>query len=218
MRGVLAHEGRRAGEAFRPVERPRVLERLQQATRYRVAVIIAPAGFGKSIALRQYLEHECNVVRYDVPPDATSLASFVRALVEALGEIAPAAHATLGSALEGADATDDPSAHLASWLALHIPSRPLLLAIDDLHIADQDERVSEFVRRLVERTAEDVRWIFASRTPSGLPIPSWIIYGILERTVTEADLQLSIDEARALAHQASIALTPVEVSELLDKV
>ncbi len=88
MRSVIrsiAADGRPdLGGVFRPIDRPRVLERLATAAQYRIATIIAPAGFGKSVAIRQFLETVAASVVYDVPSDATSLLPFVRGFADAL--------------------------------------------------------------------------------------------------------------------------------------
>ncbi|HEV7180013.1 MAG TPA: hypothetical protein VGN11_09080, partial [Candidatus Baltobacteraceae bacterium] len=44
------------GGVFVPIVRRRVIDRIGSAAMQRVVLIVAPAGYGKSVALTQYLE------------------------------------------------------------------------------------------------------------------------------------------------------------------
>ncbi|MBV9234131.1 MAG: hypothetical protein JO030_08820, partial [Candidatus Eremiobacteraeota bacterium] len=52
---VIEAGPRDEASAFAPIERPRVVERLAAALRFPIALVVAPAGYGKSVVLRQYL-------------------------------------------------------------------------------------------------------------------------------------------------------------------
>ncbi|HKU81790.1 MAG TPA: hypothetical protein VJP76_06425, partial [Candidatus Tumulicola sp.] len=54
--------------SFEDDPRTRVVRRLRQAAEYRIVVLLAAAGFGKSIALRQFLETLDGSARVDVTP------------------------------------------------------------------------------------------------------------------------------------------------------
>jgi hypothetical protein len=56
VRGLISVDRLDAAKPFRPILRPRLSERLNQATEYRICLIVAPAGYGKSVAMRHYLE------------------------------------------------------------------------------------------------------------------------------------------------------------------
>ena len=72
--------------------RARINERLEHATRFPVTLIVAPAGFGKSVALRDFLESgTMDAVRYDVRREDGTLLAFVRQFVNVLANAAPSA-------------------------------------------------------------------------------------------------------------------------------
>ena len=52
IRPVTADGRIETGGPFTPVRRPRVVERIATAATQRIALILAPAGYGKSVALR----------------------------------------------------------------------------------------------------------------------------------------------------------------------
>src|SRR6202011_5377551 len=165
------------GGVFRPIDRPRVLERLATAAQYRIATIIAPAGFGKSVAVRQFVETVASSVVYDVPPDASTLLSFVRGFADALEGVVPALRRSLATALDGARSSDAPGRDLAAWVATHIRSLDTLIVVDDLHNGEGDPEISRFITAVVDRTRDGPRWLFSSRRPLQLPVASWLPCG-----------------------------------------
>src|SRR5581483_12320130 len=92
-----------------PLMRARVNDRLARATRFPVTVLIAPAGFGKSVALRDFLETaRLEAVRVEVARDDATLLLFARRLADALAPLAPDARAAFPAAQERIAAADDP--------------------------------------------------------------------------------------------------------------
>ena len=90
------------GGVFVPItRRRRVLERIASAAMQRVVLIVAPAGYGKSVALRQYLEGSRRAARtIQRLPDSASLLGFLRGFAEAIADVAPDARTTLAGAYE----------------------------------------------------------------------------------------------------------------------
>lgn len=87
--------------------RPRLVERLREAGAYRVTIIAAPAGFGKSTVLSQFLEGAQRCSRVDIVPGMTTaqLAAGLTAALEA---------ATETIAVDGVDALSDPASGVAT--------------------------------------------------------------------------------------------------------
>ncbi len=205
------------GGVFVPVVRRRVLERLASAAMQRIVLVIAPAGYGKSVALRQFLDsipEPC--VRYDVLPDNGGLLGFLRGFADALIEIAPDARATLAGAYERNAGSDQPGADLAMWMHAHLKGHRGIIAIDDLHVAQDDREVTRFLASLIERTKGRVQWIIASRTALGLPIGTWLAYGESDLAIDEHDLKFSFEEARDAAKTFRLGVRDEELYELLN--
>ena len=178
---------------FRSVVRTRVLERIAQACAYPVALIVAPAGYGKSVALRQYLDRLSEpFVRFDVRPEHTTLPSFVRAFAESLGSIAPHMVASLPDALRGTPT----SGELAAWFNVQLKGYRGLIVVDDLQFATATE-ISQFLRAAIDLTKGRARWLLASRSMPDLPIASWTTYEDMDLAIDESDLAFTVEEARA---------------------
>lgn len=205
-----------AGGAFTPIYRPRVQERLETAAQLRVTLIVAPAGYGKSISLRHFLDRlDGPHVRYDVHPDNAKLPGFVRGLADALSPIAPDARKTVASAHESAAKSSSPARDLALWMHAHLKAFSGVIAIDDLHVTEEDPNVTRFLSELVERTKGRVRWVFASRSYLDLPVGTWMAYQDMDLAIDEADLAFTPEEAREAARSARIGVRDEELKDLL---
>lgn len=213
----VAADGRiETGGIFTPIHRQRVVERIAAAATQRVVLIIAPAGYGKSVALRQYLDAAREPhVRYDVYPEHGSLLGFVRGFADALLDLAPDARKTVSGAYEKSRGSKTPGHDLALWLHAHIKTYNGVIAIDDLHLVEGDPEITKFLVSLIERTRGRTRWIVASRSPLDLPFGSWLAYGEMDLMVDEKDLEFSIDEARQAARASRVSVRDEELQEIL---
>lgn len=204
------------GGVFKPVRRSRVVERIASAAVYRIVLVVAPAGYGKSLAVDQYLEtREDAFVRFNVQPDHASLLGFLRGLTEALSPIAPYARKNLRAAYEANGTSPNAGSDLAMWMYSHLKGYDGLIAIDDLHLAESDREVSDFLTSLIYRTRGRCRWLLASRSTLSLPVGSWLAYGEMDLTIDEDDLKFTLTEAREAAKAARVAVRDDELEQLL---
>ncbi|MEA2689773.1 MAG: hypothetical protein QOD51_2380, partial [Candidatus Eremiobacteraeota bacterium] len=215
IRSVAADGRPDLGGVFRPIDRPRVLDRLATAAQYRIATIIAPAGFGKSVAVRQFVATVPSAVVYDVPPDGSTLLPFVRGFADALENVVPALRRSLATAFDGARSSDAPGRELAAWMATHIRMLDTLIVVDDLHHGENDAEISRFITALVDRTKDGPRWLFSSRSPLQLPVASWLAYGESDLVVDAVDLRFNIDEAKQSARATRVAVRDEELEQSL---
>ncbi|MHB8146581.1 MAG: helix-turn-helix transcriptional regulator [Vulcanimicrobiaceae bacterium] len=204
------------GGVFAPILRPRVLERIGSAAMQRVVLLVAPAGYGKSVALRQYLQQSAVPhISYDVRLENAGLLGFLRGLADALEKVAPQARATLAGAYERNAGSASPGADLALWMDSHLKAFRGVIAIDDLHFAQEEREVTRCLAALIERTKGRVQWIIASRSTLGLPIGTWLAYGESDLAVDEHDLRFSVEEARDAARSFRLSVREEELHELL---
>lgn len=205
------------GGVFVPIVRHRVIERIASAALQRVVLVIAPAGYGKSVALRQYLDTLTEpYLRYDVLPENAGLLGFLRGMADSLSEAAPDARATLAGAYEKNASAASPGSDLALWMHSHLKAYRGVIAIDDLHIAQGDREVTRFLTSLIERTKGRVQWIIASRATIGLPIGTWLAYGDSDLAIDEHDLKFSVEEAKEAARVFKLGVRDDELFELLN--
>jgi DNA-binding CsgD family transcriptional regulator len=212
----------RRGRVVRPVPSPhpvraRLNDRLARAARFPIALVVAPAGFGKSTALRDFLQtSHLDAVRFDVRREEQTLHAFARRFSEVLDEIAPGIAAAFPAMQERMLSARDAPHLVCDWFAEHFKDANATIVVDDLHFAAADPGSIAFLAALVERTAERARWILAGRSDSDLPIASWLAYGRMDSPVDENDLRLTLDEALAAAGAAQPDVLPADIESLWD--
>lgn len=195
------------------VERTRLVERLRRSAERRVALVIAPPGFGKSTLIRQARDVAGIDAFYRVPPESRTLLAFLRGLTSALEASVPGAHLSLAIAYERAIQSSSPGAELALWLSEHLRGASIRIAIDDLHYASAPE-VPEFVQRSVEMSPDSVQWLLVLREGAKLPLASWLAHGICDVPIAEAELRFSPAEVESLAADVAPELAAAAVSEI----
>ncbi|MBC5809722.1 MAG: hypothetical protein GIW95_02540 [Candidatus Eremiobacteraeota bacterium] len=213
IRGLVPVTGGDAANPFEPLVRERLVERVRHAAKLRVTLVVAPAGFGKSLAIRQFLDRERpEHVRFTVRREHADVNGFVRGLAEALEPFVLPKHvAGLQRALKGATSPHE----------LSVAAEPALKAfggtivIDDLHVAAGSRDVSALLSDLIERRSGGTGWIVATRDGLSLPVASWLAYGLCDMPIDEVDLRLTPDEAKALTQLADVSLRDADVEELL---
>ena len=110
---------------------------------YPVTLLVAPAGYGKSVVLRQYLAGLREpYVRFALRSEHATLLSFLRGFAEALSDRAPHAITALAGAYERTTSSAKRSNELARWMHAHLESFRGVIAIDDLHAANDDPEVA----------------------------------------------------------------------------
>jgi ATP/maltotriose-dependent transcriptional regulator MalT len=215
IRGLVAVNRAESVKPFEPIIRNRVMERLADATSHRIAVIVAPAGFGKSVAVRHFLDREqIKHVRYAVRREHATLLGFARGFAEAIEPVAPKAVKSIASVYERAMKTDSPAQELAAWAFAHIKDFDGTIVIDDFHEA-KDSNCSRFLADLVDRSKETTRWLIATRETLELPVASWLAYGHMDLPIDEVDLKITADEAAELAKFVGIAMRQTDITELV---
>lgn len=216
MLRAVGHSGKTdSGGAFSPIWRERVLRRLQNAAQQRITVMVAPAGYGKSVALRQFLETSpLPYVHFEVAKEHATLLGFARGLADAFAEHAPDARASLSIAYDKNRSSKTAGTNLAAWLHAHIKDFDGLVVIDDLQRIESDPRTREFLVALIELTKPRTRWLLSSRATVALPIASWMAYSELDLLIDEHDLAFSDEEMRAAARAYRVGMNDEELQSL----
>ena len=186
------------------VERRRLSTRLANGAKYPVTLLVAPAGYGKSIALDSYLRDVSGeVLRFNVRRAHGSLARFTRALAAAFEPSLPRMGQSLAIAHERAIQSPKPSDILAIWLAEHLDGVPRTIVIDDLHHCEGDRGIAALLASTILRAGSHVRWILATRSTLDLPLASWLARGDSDLPIDERALRFSLEEAHALGEMTA---------------
>src|SRR5271157_1000755 len=196
-----------------PVVRPALLERLSAGYAGGVTLISAPAGSGKTVLLRSWIDAAGLGERtawVSVERDERDEQRFWLAVVEALrtaagmegpiGDLGPApgfdSDAVVERIIDGARSLD----------------KPLLLVIDDLHHL-VDPRALSPLELLLDRRPPQLRVILSTRHDPPLGLHRLRLAGELTE-LRATDLRFQLDETNALFSAAGITLSVAAVGSL----
>ncbi len=193
--------------------RSRLTVRLKTAGRYPATVVCAPEGYGKTTAIRQFLEaHPAATLELGLLPEHGSLVSFARALAETLAPVAPGLRASFARAIEFALQSSSAEEELAIWILGHLDkSAERTVLLDDLHHCVRDDRIGNLIERLLIESPSGYRWLIASRV---LPaaIERWKERRLCAPPLDEHELRFTETEMRGIAE--SMGLSPALAQSL----
>ncbi len=198
------------------VVRPRLAERLSRAEESSLTLVSAPAGFGKTTLLTEWLAtlptQKRSVAWLSLDERDNDPALFWTYLVAALRTVAPEVGAGTLALLQSPQSSLD--AVLATLVNdLSSLSDDLVLVLDDYHVIEGPE-VHDGMAFLVEHLPPQVHLVIAGRADPGLPLARMRGRGDLVE-VRAADLRFTAEEAAAyLNGSMGLTLTAGDVAAL----
>ena len=197
----------------RSVDRERLRARLDAAAEARLVLVSAPAGFGKSTLLADWLgQLAVHGAWLSLDARDNDIVRFARYLAAAMPQLA--------AATEEAAAFEAPAFDPELALA-HILDRiaaagdGTVLVLDDYHLIDEPA-IHRLVASLVERLPSGARLAIATRADPPLPLARLRARGELVEVRAE-DLRFTATEADALVRSTGVELSSAEVEELTDR-
>jgi LuxR family maltose regulon positive regulatory protein len=177
------------------VVRPRLSERLRQGTQAKLTLVSAPAGFGKTSVLAEWLTtaaaRKRSVAWLSLEEDDGQPASFWTYVVTALARAVPGVGADALSLL----ASPQPQVQtvLATLLNdLSAVPNDVDLVLDDYHLVDGPD-IGAGMRFLLEHLPPNVHLVISTRVDPALPLPRLRARGELVE-VRAVDLRFTPDE------------------------
>src|SRR4051812_25608919 len=192
----------------RLVQRARLTDRLRAdgGEGPRLVLVAAPAGFGKTTLLAQWLAADSpqrRVAWLGLDPRDADLRLFLTHLVASIQTVEPAAGVDALALLE-AGATTPPDAVLVSLINdLDVLAGPTVVALDDYHVIDAPA-VHEAVTFLLDRLSPQVTLAMPTRADPPLPLSRLRARGELVE-VRAADLRFTTGEAEAFLNSEAVA-------------
>jgi LuxR family transcriptional regulator, maltose regulon positive regulatory protein len=201
------------------VARPRLRDRLRGGERSRLVLVSAPAGFGKTTLLADWLAEtaaetaaERSVVWLSLDPEDAEPAPFWTCVLAALQTAVPAAGV---AATELLGIQPLPTEQLLTGLLNDLSAAPgeLWLVLDDYHLVEGRE-VAAGMAFLLDHLPPQVHVVLSTRADPDLPLSRWRVRGELTE-VRAADLRFTPDEVGSyLAGAVGPGLAPADVAAL----
>jgi LuxR family maltose regulon positive regulatory protein len=202
------------------VERPRLLQKLDEGLEInrRVTLVSAPAGFGKSTCIADWINRKdrepFSWLSLDSADDDPG--RFFNYLIAALQKIKP----DLGLEIEGAlYAGQLPSAEIIATTLVNEISQMgnrFLLSLDDFHMI-QDRFILEFFEKLLANPPEPLHLVLLTREDPPLPLAQLRANNLLTE-IRARDLRFTVsDAARLLNEKMGLSLSEKDMSILEEK-
>lgn len=197
------------------VVRPRLSALLDAKPWARLALVSAPAGFGKTTAVAAWSSSShvraATVLLQRTDNDTVR---FLRALARAL----ESSSETSGAGPQIGEDDDASAAAVVEWLRLAshaAPERRVALALDDYHLID-DPRIHRIVATVIDRLPERGLVVIATRADPPIPLARLRARDELVE-VRAADLRFSSEEAAELLRMSGVELDAGELDELTSR-
>ena len=199
------------------VARPRLRQALRPGAATRLTLASAPAGFGKTTLLGEWLHdwqagEERRLAWLSLDASDADPTSFWTYVVTALQATVPG---TAPGALELIAASPLPTELVLTSLVNDLATTPgeVCLVLDDYHLADGPE-VSTGMTFLLDHLPPQVHVVISTRSDPELPLPRWRMRGELVE-IRAADLRFTADETTEyLNGAAGLDLTADELAVL----
>ncbi len=203
----------------RLVQRARLTDQLgaDGVQRPRLVLVAAPAGFGKTTLLTQWLAAAANSQRrvawLALDPGDADVRIFLAHLAAAIQTTEPEAGVDALALLEAGDATATDAVMVSLINDLDLLAGPTVVALDDYHVIDR-AAVHEAVTFLLDNLPPQVTLAMTTRADPPLPLSRLRARGELVE-VRAADLRFTADEAELFLNDVmGLRLEPALVAAL----
>jgi LuxR family maltose regulon positive regulatory protein len=202
------------------VPRPRLAERLDRGTALKLVLVSAPAGFGKTTLLTEWLAagpagpaDERRAAWLSLDRADNDPASFWTYVVAALRTAAPGVGENALALLQAPQPPPIETVLTALLNDLGALAGDIVLVLDDYHVVDASD-VQDGMAFLLDHLSPWLHVVIASRADPALPLARWRARGELAE-IRAAELRFTPDEAAAyLNEMMGLQLTARDVAAL----
>lgn len=198
------------------VVRSRLMARLHGILGCKITVIRAPAGFGKSTALAQWIDstpHDTAAGWLSCDADDSEYGRFVRYFVAALHGADPAVGRHVPAMLNSSPVVPTDSVVTAIVNDMSRLTRPFVVILDDTHLIESSQ-VSAFVNTVLTYAPPAFHLVLMTRDEAPVNVARARVAGQLLE-LDERDLKFSLDDSEVLLNQVhGLGLSASEVIAL----
>ncbi len=187
------------------VARPRLATRLEEGAGSGLVLVVAPAGYGKTVLLAEWARTTRHPIGWlSLDTGDNDPARFWRHVLAALDRIRPGLDERVGPLLgppAPAGVEGIVTALINDLAAGSAEDDAVLLVLDDFH-AINAEAVHASLGYLLDHRPPGLRLVLASRSDPPLGLARMRARGVMTE-VRSGDLRFTLDEARALLHEGT---------------
>jgi LuxR family maltose regulon positive regulatory protein len=178
------------------VQRPHLLERLQQIKRFPLTIVSAPAGYGKSVLLSSWSQQcDCHSAWLSLDEEDNDLGTFESYFLAALNRVLPSFGNELLSIVNGARLPPAPVFVDLLFNELSLLEDDIVLILDDYSVIANDD-VHGLINELMNHPHPRLHLVLGTRHDPQLALNDWRAQGQLFE-LRSSDLRFSLEETRA---------------------
>lgn len=199
------------------VIRPRLMQRLDESSRFRLTLVTAPAGFGKTTLAGRWI-HSSSVKAAWVSLDPTNneVFGFWSDVSHAIDRLFPGFAAIAVPILRSSRGSAAETAISFLLYELERITEPLVLVLDDYHVI-ASTAVHDSLAFVIEHLPEQIRLILISRTIPPLPLSRLRVRKQMVQ-IDARDLRFTLEEAQVLQENSlDRPLSPKDLALLEQK-
>jgi LuxR family maltose regulon positive regulatory protein len=197
------------------VLRPKIIARLNEVDHWRLAVITAPVGYGKTTLLHQWIKDAAvNTAYLSLDGDDNNQDQFIAYIIKSLNNM----NSRIGVGLmkSGELMPSVPPGEILLMLVKQLNSlihEPYALVLDNYNLIN-NPLITELISMLMKNTTDKFHLVISSREVPPIPLARPRVQGILLE-IQQVDLSFSLEETRDfLAHSIDIKLPTETISAL----
>jgi len=185
------------------LSRPRLLELLNELLEFRLVILIAPAGYGKTFLLVDFAHHigqpVCWYALDALDRDAYRFCNhFIASIQQQFPAFGNASFAALQSMAVGQGTLDQLVATVVNDLYEHVRQN-FVLVLDDFYLVDENPEINLFISQFVQQVDEHCHLIIASRRLLSLPDMALMVGRGYIGGLDFEDLAFEVDELQKLS-------------------
>jgi LuxR family transcriptional regulator, maltose regulon positive regulatory protein len=199
------------------VARTRLLEKLDAAANQRLTLVCAPAGYGKTTLLSQWIKRlNAPVGWLSLDGSDDDVIQFLRYFLTAIQQIDPTVGALIPEMLQPPRPLSGPAVLITLVNDIAASEKEFIIVLDDYQEV-QDRAVHDVVEHLIEHMPDNLHIVLATRADPPFNLPQLRARGQLLE-FRAADLCFSADDARLFLQDVmGLPLAEEEVTALLQK-
>lgn len=197
------------------IRRTRLIERLNAGLNSKVTLLSAPAGFGKTTLLVQWLEtSDSSIAWLSLDENDNELSTFVYYLTSAIQAVIPNGCQTTTNLLQAQQfPAPDEVAILFTNDLVDLPE-DIILVLDNYHTIHHDA-IHTLLDLVIRYIPPQVHLVLSTRSNPPLPLAKWRAQGQLNE-LYGVDLRFTPEETEALLAQILGNKLPSEASRILE--
>lgn len=195
------------------VERPRLMERIEEGMKRTFTLILAPAGFGKTTLIAEWARSTSMPVAWlSLERSERTSERFISYFIYALQQICPQVGQTAQAMLTSGQAMAEEAILFSLLNDLSETKEDFAIVLDDYHILDGSE-VNTILQSLLEYLPAQMHLVITTRTLPELSLARLRARDQLVE-INAADLRFTESEIRDFLEQMGAPLPPEQISHL----